>query len=426
MAVYMQLPRKNINVEDIRDTLNAYGGNVNNNVETFFSEGAKINMWSKRKPVKGVPAGMNVVEPNRDGNWYIGVDLNCGIIPSQIPTPKQAITQGSEYDWTYELPTGGKDSPLRIGDFGGYNTQATPPFNTGNASDVTLFSNTGSKIVYIYPNLTGSELQFSDFKDNSASIGSCYMYAIMYNSSGVGVDIQRSTTKVSQWLPDGTAGVTIDMTGKPTGTYTVYTFFCDEEELSASFTDSDWADFVLYSMPYTAAYKNPFTVTYKYDSGGSTVSLSSSWNGCTNGGYFNQDVDWWETIDSAGNESNPYQCPDGKFSVFLDVYNGSDTSKELSGSAAQIRYNDGTRTQRILNFSALSGLMLDKDGNPTGESWSGIVIIPPKSHAYFSVNMILEIDGDYEDPYATQFSLYYNNVFCGSNIDDVWVYPYWT
>lgn len=51
MAVYEILPATNLKWDDIRDTLNANGGNVNNMAITAFQSGANIQRWAKYKPV---------------------------------------------------------------------------------------------------------------------------------------------------------------------------------------------------------------------------------------------------------------------------------------------------------------------------------------------------------------------------------------
>jgi hypothetical protein len=51
MADKILLPSTNLKGADIRDTLNSGGGIVNNSSNTWFSEAANINMWSKYKPI---------------------------------------------------------------------------------------------------------------------------------------------------------------------------------------------------------------------------------------------------------------------------------------------------------------------------------------------------------------------------------------
>ena len=44
--------QSDISYKTIRNVLNAHGGNVGSKHSDFFSEKAKINKWSKRKPVE--------------------------------------------------------------------------------------------------------------------------------------------------------------------------------------------------------------------------------------------------------------------------------------------------------------------------------------------------------------------------------------
>lgn len=411
------LPSSNISTTLVANELQVSTRNIGQ-----LCTNSNINMWSKGKPVNGVPASAgNPLSPNRNSDWWRGVNLNCSINAAQIPTPKsQPTSKGGLYDWEYERPYGTANSPFRLADFMNYDKYATPPFNTGTKTSIEIYSNKGSKSFNINPNLTGCRLVFSDFWDNSASIGSCYMYGIMYNSSGSGVDIQRSSTKVSQWSDDGSAGITMDMTGKTTGTYYVYCFFCDEESLSYNFSDNEWGDYILYSMPYSE-YNNPIEVRYIYQS---DSGISVTFEGITDGGIFPDDTDVWSEINSVDNQNSPIMCPDGHTSMWLRIYNGTENSILLSGSSAQIRYRDIDNTERIINFSQMRGKTLDEDGYETG-TWNASITIPAKSTINISVNIDLYINSDNEDKYKTQFSFYRNNIFSGSNVDEIWVYPYY-
>lgn len=50
MAVYNIIPTTNVLMADIRDTLNANGGSVDNILGSFFKDAAKINIYAARKP----------------------------------------------------------------------------------------------------------------------------------------------------------------------------------------------------------------------------------------------------------------------------------------------------------------------------------------------------------------------------------------
>lgn len=78
MAVYNRIPERFTNL-DIRDTLNAYGGSVGDNSLNYFSAAARINMWSKRKPVK-----RNIMFNTEDPNWFRADSGNYGI---NVPPP---------------------------------------------------------------------------------------------------------------------------------------------------------------------------------------------------------------------------------------------------------------------------------------------------------------------------------------------------
>lgn len=145
MAIKDILPTTNLTWDDIRDSLNASGGSVNNNVSSAFQKSAKINMWSKYKPVhlsalfaQSISSAM----PNYDADWWKGEYGNCSIIPYRILSYSDVVNHqdGNNNGWEYELPHGGEGSPYRLGDFSGYNRNALPAFGDFRVShtDVSI------------------------------------------------------------------------------------------------------------------------------------------------------------------------------------------------------------------------------------------------------------------------------------------------
>lgn len=142
MAVYDVLPTTNLKYDDIRDTLNAGDGSVNNDVSSAFKESANINRWSKHKPVRlavNFCQDFDSSAPNYDADWWKGTSKTFGLkIPYLSATTRfnedayKIITHapGSLPNYTYELPRGGENEPLRIGDFAGYKKDAGIPFTT--------------------------------------------------------------------------------------------------------------------------------------------------------------------------------------------------------------------------------------------------------------------------------------------------------
>ena len=128
--VYDILPTTNLKYDDIRDTLNSAGGSVTNDVASAFKATANINKWSRHKPVKlavNFCQDFDSSAPNYDADWWKGTPRTFGLkIPYLHATTRlnndalKIISHAPEPpNYTYELPTGGENDPLRIGDFAG-------------------------------------------------------------------------------------------------------------------------------------------------------------------------------------------------------------------------------------------------------------------------------------------------------------------
>lgn len=140
MAVREWIPYDNVNVDDIRDTLNANGGNVDNDLASFFKDQANINPFARFKPTI-YPAPF--VD---DDNRWKGKDRNCGIIAYRMDlgTVKSHL-DANLCEWVYRLPSGGDTEPFRLGDFRGYQpvTGMLPPICVSRTSwDVNIEDNT--------------------------------------------------------------------------------------------------------------------------------------------------------------------------------------------------------------------------------------------------------------------------------------------
>lgn len=114
--IYDILPSENLEYSDIRDTLAAGGGSVNNNVASAFQSTANINMWSKHKPVKHLklfPTDYNYLKEAKYGLT----------IPAMVhPVDNGKLTNNV---WQYEIPSADSDAK-RLGDFRNYNPNAIP------------------------------------------------------------------------------------------------------------------------------------------------------------------------------------------------------------------------------------------------------------------------------------------------------------
>ena len=114
MAVRDKLPEYNLTATDVRDTLQYHGGAVGDDVSSYFSADANINMNSAKKPVRNS-------EDFPTGEWW--KSDNCGLGAKSVSNPTQlaSVIDGNLNGWTYRLPRGGAyNEPYRLGDFRGY------------------------------------------------------------------------------------------------------------------------------------------------------------------------------------------------------------------------------------------------------------------------------------------------------------------
>lgn len=190
MAVKNILPTTNLEYSDIRDTLNANGGSVNNNMGSLFTEEAKIDKWAKYKPVR-----FNEAFPNYDTYWK-AQNGYCGLVPAKCGP--DYITDSQNLIWEYELPRGGESEPFRLGDFRGYNPKARPKYTPIFPS--SAYVNDSFDVVFSEINADETSLDFKDLTDfiNDKFYISCIARVPYSGSSGSYQYAYGSTAEVSQ------------------------------------------------------------------------------------------------------------------------------------------------------------------------------------------------------------------------------------
>lgn len=122
----MKLPKSDISTIMVRNAI----GYPSTDLGTLCRAGEPyINKWSKCKPVTGR------FENNRPSDWYLSSQYNCGInylTHTTIAKLIESINNGVNQH-PYTMPSGGVNSPFRLGDFAGYDTESIPPLTAGNA-----------------------------------------------------------------------------------------------------------------------------------------------------------------------------------------------------------------------------------------------------------------------------------------------------
>lgn len=227
MAIYEILPTENLKTADIRDTLNANGGNVSNVIYTFFTPSANINMWSKYKPVP-----LTEDFPDFASNWWKGNSGNCGISIPQYNSMDDIYnaTVGTTNGWMYTLPTGGSYEPFRLGDFRGYDPNAKPPFKAFNFPEkASLNANITATFEYNPNTEYSSRLQISDF----GGIENCHLGVMIWDTT-LNKKVAWNTT--SKTIKEGANNVTVKMSVSNTGSrYKAVPFICTATQFEGEY-----------------------------------------------------------------------------------------------------------------------------------------------------------------------------------------------
>ena len=124
MAVYDILPNEDLKDVDIVATLNANGGTVDFEKESWYKPSANVNKWAYNKP-ESYPSMFEMTDNDRYMNNH-GFDLSS---ISNVAVSQLFAKAASGDTWKYILPSGETLSPYRMSDFRGYNPNAAAPFN---------------------------------------------------------------------------------------------------------------------------------------------------------------------------------------------------------------------------------------------------------------------------------------------------------
>ena len=139
-----QLPATNISSTVVANIL----GTGSDRRWSYLCTHNNINKWSKWKPIKNstkVGITKNDIIASRAGlepNTKLTV-LKSALTPNGVSTPVDktvAEVTAQIYPYLYKRPTGGADSPYRIGDFRNYDPDTTPPDNGANDLAIRLDS----------------------------------------------------------------------------------------------------------------------------------------------------------------------------------------------------------------------------------------------------------------------------------------------
>lgn len=161
----MVIPKNNINLAtNVRDALLTGGGSVNNNAISFFKEAAKINPWNKYKPTD---VGGDF--PEYPGTYWKGKDEDCMMVIKTVSdlSALENLYLTGDTGWVYKTFDASGSTPYRLGDFRGYDTDASSCISSIQYADTieVTTSDENNKNLWLtplYKTQQSHELNFSD------------------------------------------------------------------------------------------------------------------------------------------------------------------------------------------------------------------------------------------------------------------------
>ena len=216
----------------VREVLNAAGGSVGNDITTFFKPAAKLNMWSKYKPVVSKELFYSFALWKSEG--YRGDDGNCGLT---IPTysdvePFKTAAQSGETGWRYTPPAGGTTQPMRLGDFRGYCTDAYNPVGAVVTNGIISNGKVSFSIDVAIDGTSNTNLTLSDIHiggKNGTSLSDYYLGVYAWGKDVSGSHFYTSANKVG--VP---ADLTVEIPITTPGTYYYLPFFSSVAQTSTT------------------------------------------------------------------------------------------------------------------------------------------------------------------------------------------------
>ena len=216
----------NVTMSAIRDALNSAGGSVGNSLGSFFSSSAKLNKWSKYKPV------ICYKQPflNDDRRW-MGDNNLCGFTAESVlfkDTDSLVGAYESGNTFVYDIPAGTEEEPMRTGDFRGYNTGAKNPIWSfdyeGQMAANQPSSSSTFKILGNGDIDDKHNLKMSDLSPTGTSISEWYFGVMFTDTSGNVVLTGQSASAIGS-AKNFTSSVTVTASQFNPAKYMAYPCF---------------------------------------------------------------------------------------------------------------------------------------------------------------------------------------------------------
>lgn len=229
MAVLNVIPETQVNLIDLRDTINAFGGSASNYLPSFFQNN-DMNMWARFKFT--IVNGRPFVD---DSKRWQGDDGMCGLNIPEFSSPsamRAALTSGEDKR-SYRPPQGGETQPMRLGDARKYMYTAVCPIGSME-SNVFLRSTTGGYEfdinVEVVVQSSDLNLTLNDLSIRGVKFSQMYLGVYMVPKSGSGYYWGSSSTPIGE---NGALTMTLKGTSGTLGEFNAYVFLSTSSQVGA-------------------------------------------------------------------------------------------------------------------------------------------------------------------------------------------------
>lgn len=162
MAAQTKIPKSDVLLTDIRDTLVQYNNSsCTNDVVSFFDSRANINHWSFRKPY-ATNEELFQLEDEQIRKINCGFNFDNAQLGSYTTLPERM--DGDMNGWVYTRPEGTARTPYRLGDYVGYVARANPMISNFYVADKISYQSSEASATAMCNQKDGEQVSLEDIE----------------------------------------------------------------------------------------------------------------------------------------------------------------------------------------------------------------------------------------------------------------------
>lgn len=224
MAILNPIGTGPVQLVDVRDTINAYGGSADNTLQSFFQQN-DVNKWAKFKDVK--------LYADFSDDWFRGDNGLCGFTTGSVVfSSVEALVTAykNKATFVFDPPQGGTATPMRLGDFRKYLYTAKAPIWDFYVHGAFTSSNSASSIsCELYDNSSDIDptynLVLGDVQYNGASVSSWYFGVVIVANGKYFKKSHTGSIGSGESITNDTFSVTYQEVANTCGSFSSYAIY---------------------------------------------------------------------------------------------------------------------------------------------------------------------------------------------------------